>query len=101
MLGSGKISQVNQVSPKSEPKSQKYPSRLNTLSGTTAPTKVYPTNAKAEYSEAYLSAYANMTLLAESSMFVDKLRSMCGDLVVPASSAIASNIHKVEVTIEN
>jgi len=101
MLGSEKISQVHQVPSKSEPKSQRYPSSLNILSGTTAPTKVYPTNAKAEYSEAYLSAYANMTLLAESSMFVDKLRSMCGDRVVPRSSAIASDIDKVEVMITN
>ncbi len=100
-LGSGKISQVNQVSPASEPKPQRYPSRLNVLSGTTAPTKVYPTNAKAEYSEAYLSAYANMALLAESSMFVDKLRSMCGDRIISESSAIASNLDKVEVTVKN
>jgi hypothetical protein len=99
MLGSGKISQV---SPTSEPKIQRYPRRTtNVLSGTTAPKKVYPTNTNLEYSEAYQSAYDNMTLLAESSMFVDKLRSMCGDRVVPPSSAIASNVNKVEVMIED
>ncbi|MCY7334580.1 MAG: hypothetical protein LH649_18405 [Pseudanabaena sp. CAN_BIN31] len=101
MLGAGKISQVNQVCLTSELSTQRYPSRLDILSGTTAPTKVYPTNVKAEYSETYQSAYDNMTLLAESSMFVDKLRSMCGDRVVPPSSAIASNVDKVEVASEN
>ncbi len=98
MLGSIKVSQA---SPTSEPKSQRYPSRTNILSGTTAPTKVYPTNTNLEYSEAYRSAYDNMTLLAESSMFVDKLRSMCGDRVVSPTSAIASDLYKVEVTIES
>lgn len=101
MLGSEKISQVNQASLTYEPKPQRYPSHLNILSGTTVSTKVYPTNAKAEYSEAYLSAYDNMTLLAESSMFVDKLRLMCDDGVVSPSSAITSNVNKVEVMIED
>ena len=30
-------------------------------------------------SSAYVAAYANMALLAEGSIFVDKLRSMCSD----------------------
>ena len=70
-------------------KPQKYPSLVANPSGTTTPTQSYPTNLKAdlktEYSEAYRSAYENMTLLAETSIFVDKLRSMCSDrLVLPA-----------------
>jgi len=102
MLGASKISQVtppiNQVA---ESKPQKYPSRLTTLSGTTAPAKVYPPTSNAEYSEIYQSAYENMTLLAESSMFVDKLRSMCSDRIVLPVPEIVSDSDKVEVTVEN
>ncbi len=78
---------------------QKYPSA--TPSGTTV--RHGYTNAKTEldptYSEAYRSAYTNMTLLAETSMFVDKLRSMCGDrLVLPAPQIESSQSAKVEVS---
>ncbi|NUN66433.1 hypothetical protein HCU40_17140 [Pseudanabaena biceps] len=38
------------------------------------------------YSEVYQSAYENMALLAESSMFVDKLRSMC----IPSSNNVSA-----------
>ncbi|MEI6063097.1 MAG: hypothetical protein WCQ26_00765 [Pseudanabaena sp. ELA748] len=67
--------QANEV----KTKTQKYPSRSTEPLGTTKPATVYPVAPKVEYSPAYLSAYANMALLAETSMFVDKLRSMCGD----------------------
>jgi hypothetical protein len=66
----------------------------------TAPAKVYPPTSEAEYSEVYRSAYENMTLLAESSMFVDKLRSMCSDRLVLPVPEIVSEIDKVEVAIE-
>jgi len=101
MLGATKISPVNQSSQIVEPKPQRYPSRLNTPSGTTAPAKVYPTTSKAEYSDIYRSAYENMTLLAESSMFVDKLRSMCSDRKVLPNPEVVSNMEKVEATVEN
>lgn len=39
---------------------------------------------RSNYSEVYQSAYENMALLAESSMFVDKLRSMC----IPSSNNV-------------
>jgi hypothetical protein len=82
MLGSRKIPQDP---PKAQKHPQKYSERTLVTSGTTAPSKVYQTPSKSDYSQAYLAAYENMTLLAESSMFVDKLRSMCGDrLVLPA-----------------
>ncbi|WP_434684311.1 hypothetical protein [Pseudanabaena minima] len=99
MMGTAKI---DKVSPQSaDPKPQKYPSRLTNPSGMTAPTKVYPSTSKAEYSEVYRSAYENMTLLAESSMFVDKLRSMCSDRLVLPAPEIASDLDKLEVPIEN
>ena len=100
MVGGTKISQA--LPP---PTAQKYPSRGATPSGTTAPAKVYPSALKAEYSEVYRSAYENMTLLAESSIFVDKLRSMCSDRIVrPAPeiiSEITSDINKSKVTAGN
>ena len=93
IMGAANVSQVAQPTP------QRYPNRVANPSGTTAPaqaySKTYATNSKAEYSEVYRSAYANMTLLAESSIFVDKLRSMCGDRVV--IPAIATEVDKVEV----
>ena len=100
MVGGAKISQA--LPP---PTAQKYPSRGATPSGTTAPAKVYPSALKAEYSEVYRSAYENMTLLAESSIFVDKLRSMCSDrIVLPVPeiiSEITSDINKAKVTAGN
>jgi hypothetical protein len=99
MLGTAKIPQVapqvNHVKP------QRYPSRQATPSGTTAATKVYPATSNTEYSEVYQSAYENMTLLAESSMFVDKLRAMCSDHLVLPIPEISSEVDKVVVPIEN
>ncbi|MBD2187040.1 hypothetical protein [Pseudanabaena mucicola] len=59
----------------------KYP-RHTMPSGTTTSIIAPRSTSTSEYSLVYESAYANMTLLAETSMFVDKLRSMCGE---PAS----------------
>jgi hypothetical protein len=99
MLGTAKIAQVaTHVNPV-QPKPQRYPSRLTTTSGTTAAAKVYPTTS--EYSEVYQSAYDNMTLLAESTMFVDKLRAMCSDRLVLPVPEISSDLDRVEVLIEN
>jgi len=96
MLGGLKIPQDLA---KTQKQPEKYPERTLVTSGTTKPSKTYPTPSKAAYSETYLSAYENMTLLAESSMFVDKLRSMCGDrLVLPApeiNTEINSEMNKV------
>ncbi len=91
MVGGVKIPQSLQST------AQKYPSRGATPSGTTAPAKVYSSAVKTEYSEAYRSAYENMTLLAESSMFVDKLRSMCSDRLVLPVREIAADINKAQV----
>ena len=96
MVGSVKISQA--LPP---PTAQKYPSRGATPSGTSAPAKVYPSALKAEYSEVYRSAYENMTLLSESSMFVDKLRSMCSDRLVLPVPEITSDMDKAKVTVSN
>ncbi len=102
MLGTAKITQVApQVNPVAQPKPQRYPSRLTTSSGTTAAAKVYPTTSNTEYSEVYQSAYENMTLLAESSMFVDKLRAMCSDRLVFPVPETSSDLDRVEVMIEN
>ncbi|GBO56612.1 hypothetical protein APA_4947 [Pseudanabaena sp. lw0831] len=102
MLGTAKIPQVApQVNPVAQPKPQRYPSRLTTASGTTAAAKVYPTNSNTAYSEVYQSAYENMTLLAESSMFVDKLRAMCSDRLVLPVPEISSNLNRGEVLNEN
>ncbi len=97
MIGGMKVSQ-NTPSP--QPKAQKYPSRIVTPSGTTPPAKVYPRPRKTEYSEAYRSAYENMTLLTESSLFVDKLRSMCSDHLVLPDPEILLDKDKAEITIE-
>jgi hypothetical protein len=97
MLGATKISQANPVA---QPKPQRYPSRLTTPSGTTAASKVYPTTSRTEYSEVYQSAYENMTLRAETSMFVDKLRAMCSDRLVLPIPEISSGRDKVEVPVE-
>jgi hypothetical protein len=59
-------------------------------SGTTKPT-AYPAPYK-EYSATYLSAYENMTLLAETSMFVDKLRSMCGERAISPVASFDSEL---------
>lgn len=102
MLGTAKISQVaTQVNPIAQPKPQRYPSRLTTPSGTTAAAQVYPTASNIEYSEVYQSAYENMTLLAESSMFVDKLRAMCGEYLVRPIPEIRSELDNVEASIES
>jgi len=77
--------------------SPKYPKKTDSISGTTEPPKTYPAPMKTEYSEAYLSAYENMTLLAEASMFVDKLRSMCGDRLVLPSPDFATEKEQVEI----
>jgi hypothetical protein len=103
MLGAARISAVA-PSPSTqdvEPKPQRYPSRLAAPSGMTTPAKVYPTTSNVEYSEVYRSAYENMTLLAEASIFVDKLRSMCSDRLVLSVPEITSDPDKVEVQIEN
>ncbi len=91
IMGNANITQVSQP--------QSYPSRVGNPSGTTrssqAYSKTYAKASKAEYSEVYRSAYENMALLAESSIFVDKLRSMCGDrLIIPA---IANEVNKLKV----
>ncbi|MCA6569056.1 MAG: hypothetical protein IM546_09760, partial [Pseudanabaena sp. M065S1SP2A07QC] len=102
MLGTAKITQsMTQVNPVAQPKPQRYPSRLTTPSGTTAAAKVYPSTSNTEYSKVYQSAYENMTLLAESSMFVDKLRAMCSDHLVLPIPEISSELGKVEAPIEN
>ncbi|PZV11968.1 MAG: hypothetical protein DCF20_18620 [Pseudanabaena sp.] len=99
--GAAKIPQVTrQTNQAIEHKQQRYPSRLTTPSGTTAPAKVYATSTR-EYSDVYRSAYENMTLLAENSMFVDKLRSMCSDHIPIPVSRITSNLDRGEVAIEN
>jgi hypothetical protein len=90
-----KVSESPQVSePKPQPLVEaprpKYPSRLTESSGTTTPPNDYSTRSQVEYSETYRSAYENMTLLAETSMFVDKLRAMCGDRQVLAEPEIIS-----------
>ena len=90
MLGGLKI-------PQDPPKPQKYSNQVATTSGTTKPSGVYRTPQKNTYSQAYLSAYENMALLAESSMFVDKLRSMCGDRLVLPVPEINSNLDKAIV----
>jgi hypothetical protein len=95
MLGTAKVTQA------SKPKPQRYPSRDTTPSGMTVSTKVYPNTSKAEYSEVYRSAYENMTLFSESSMFVDKLRAMCSDRLVLPVPEITSDIDKVEIMNEN
>jgi hypothetical protein len=82
-------------------KVQRYPSRPVTPSGTTAPSKVYPAPPKIERSEVFRTAYQNMTLLAESSMFVDKLRLMCSDrLVLPAPKISSENDNLESNTME-
>ncbi len=102
MLGTAKIPQVaTHVNPVAQPKPQRYPSRLTTTSGTTAAAKIYPIISNAEYSEVYQSAYDNMTLLAESSMFVDKLRAMCSDRLVLPVPEISCHLDRIEVLIEN
>jgi hypothetical protein len=101
MLGTAKIPQLAPHVNPVQPKPQRYPSRLNTPSGTTAAAKVYPTTSNSEYSEVYQSAYDNMTLLAESSMFVDKLRAMCTDRLVLPAPEISSDLDRIEVLIEN
>jgi hypothetical protein len=95
MLGAVKVSSASPSIP------PRYPSRAVAPSGTTAPAKVYPSALKTEYSEIYRSAYTNMTLLAESSMFVDKLRSMCSDRLVSPVAAITSDPNKVEAMAQN
>ncbi len=97
MIGGVKVPQDSQSQ---QPTAQKYPSRIVTPSGTTPPAKSYPKPLKTEYSEAYRSAYENMTLLTESSIFVDKLRSMCSDRLVLPAPEILSEKDKVEITIE-
>ncbi|MEI6330800.1 MAG: hypothetical protein WCP16_16285 [Pseudanabaena sp. ELA645] len=94
MLGGLKISQD---SPKAQKYSEKHLDQLVKTSGTTKPSMAYHTPSKTAYSEAYLSAYENMALLAESSMFVDKLRSMCGDRLVLPVPEINSEIDKAIV----
>jgi hypothetical protein len=101
MLGTAKIPQVAPHVNPVQPKPQRYPSRLTTTSGTTAAAKVYPDTSNPEYSEVYQSAYDNMTLLAESSMFVDKLRAMCSDRIVRLVPEISADLDRVEVMIEN
>jgi hypothetical protein len=72
MLGNLSKQTINSHSP------FKYPSRTMP-SGTTTSITAPLLTSTSEYSQVYESAYANMTLLAETSMFVDKLRSMCGE----------------------
>ena len=92
--------QVHRDSPK-KPEPKRYPNRSATPSGTTSRTNAYPQTLKADYSEVYRSAYENMTLRAESSMFVDKLRSMCSDRLVLPIPAIADDIDKVKVAAKS
>ena len=85
-----------------ETRIQKYPAVKP--SGTTASQSYtnVQTDLDASYSEAYRSAYTNMTLLAETSMFVDKLRSMCGDrlvLPVPQIESSQQDLAKVSNAI--
>jgi len=90
------------IAPTPQPKLQRYPDRLAALpSGTTESTQAYAPNLKVEYSEAYRSAYENMTLLAETSIFVDKLRSMCSDRLVLPAPEFSPEQDKVEVTADN
>lgn len=91
-------SQVSQNLPIDTTKTPKHFSRITTPSGTTTPTMAYPEASNIEqYSEVYRSAYANMTLLAETSMFVDKLRSMCDRSL----TLVEPKTEPMEVGIEN
>ncbi|TYQ31707.1 hypothetical protein [Pseudanabaena sp. UWO310] len=101
MLGAVKIQPTTQAAPIAEPKPLRYPSRLSSPSGTSEPAKVYPVVAESEYSEVYRSAYENMTLLAETSLFVDKLRSMCGDRTFLNIAENLLDSNEVKVPIEN
>jgi|JFJP01.1.fsa_nt_gi hypothetical protein len=101
--GTAKVAPSRQVDePKqiAETPRQKYPSRLTPMGTTTSPND-YADRSQVEYSETYRSAYENMTLLAEASIFVDKLRSMCGDRLVLPEPEIVSDQNKAEITIEN
>ena len=90
------------ISPKPQPTQQRCPDRIVPIpSGTTKSTQAYPLNQKVEYSEAYRSAYENMTLLAETSIFVDKLRSMCSDRLVLHVPDFVAEPEKVEFTADN
>lgn len=58
--------------------------KLQAISGTTKkhsdrPAQSVQIQSDSNDSETYAAAYINMTLFAESSFFVDKLRSMCSD----------------------
>ena len=101
VLGAAKISPVAPTPQVVVSSTQKYPDRSTAPSGTTPPTRANNSVSNAEYSEVYRSAYASMTLLAETSMFVDKLRSMCSDRAVLANPEISSNLGKVEATVGN
>ena len=96
---SRQVAQVAEPKQLKEVPHQKYPSRLNAPSGTTTSPHDYSTNSQVEYSETYRSAYENMTLLAEASIFVDKLRSMCGDRLVLPEPEIIVDQDKAEITI--
>ncbi|MFM7886948.1 MAG: hypothetical protein ACKPCM_09710 [Pseudanabaena sp.] len=91
-----------EITPTPKPRPQKYPERLDPVpSGTTKSTQAHTRNLKLEYSEAYRSAYENMTLLAETSIFVDKLRSMCSDRLVLPVPEFSAQQEKVEITADN
>jgi len=72
--------------------------KLQAISGTTRSQSARPAptpqtlQAHSNGNDTYATAYMNMTLLSESSLFVDKLRSMCSDR--PATS-IRENVSAV------
>ncbi|OIP71255.1 MAG: hypothetical protein AUK48_12710 [Oscillatoriales cyanobacterium CG2_30_44_21] len=64
-----------QINYKSDPKNYQPP-QIEPL-GTTSSLRLSSPKVPIPVSKVYRSAYESMTLLAESSMFVDKLRSIC------------------------
>lgn len=60
-------------------------------SGTTAPIRLSLNKSPLPTSQVYRSAYENMTLLAESSIFVDKLRSICTSKTTVMSAEMPQN----------
>lgn len=59
--------------------------------GTTAPIRLSLNKSPLPTSQVYRSAYENMTLLAESSIFVDKLRSICTSKTPVMSAEMSQN----------
>ncbi len=73
--------------------------KLQAISGTTTrrqsdrPAQSIQAHSSDDGSATYAAAYINMTLLAEGSLFVDKLRSMCSDrpITIEPEPVISTN----------